>query len=79
MATVNPPGRANYEPNSWGADVGRPREDPAGFVSTPTVETGPKRRLRADSFADHYSQARQFLSVKPPSNACTSLTLSCSS
>ena len=61
MATVNPPGRANYEPNSWGADLGGPREDPAGFTSTPTVETGPKRRLRAESFADHYSQARQFL------------------
>ena len=28
MAFVNPVGRANYEPNSWGADGG-PREDPA--------------------------------------------------
>jgi catalase len=66
MATVNPPGRANYEPNSWGAGAGGPREDPAGFVSTPTVEDGPKRRLRAESFADHYSQARQFLVSQTP-------------
>ena len=46
--------------------AGGPGEDPAGFVSTPTVETGPKRRLRADSFADHYSQARQFLDQPNP-------------
>jgi catalase len=29
-------------------------------VSYAAEEAGPKRRLRADSFADHYSQARQF-------------------
>ncbi len=66
MATVNPAGRANYEPNSWGPDAGGPREQPDGFTSTPTVETGAKRRLRADSFADHYSQARQFLISQTP-------------
>jgi catalase len=61
MATVNPQTRANYEPNSWSADVGGPREDPAGgFRTYPETEAGPKRRLRAESFADHYSQARQF-------------------
>ncbi len=31
-----------------------------GFTSFADVEEGPKRRLRAESFADHYSQARQF-------------------
>jgi catalase len=57
MAIRNPRGRINYEPNSWGG----PREDPArGFVSFAAEEAGPKRRLRAESFADHYSQARQF-------------------
>ncbi|HET8758531.1 MAG TPA: catalase [Solirubrobacteraceae bacterium] len=57
MAMRNPRGRINYEPNSWGG----PREDPArGFVSLAAEEAGPKRRLRAESFADHYSQARQF-------------------
>jgi catalase len=61
MAMVNPVTRANYEPNSWpGAEAG-PREDPdGGYRSFPEEVAGPKRRLRADSFADHYSQARQF-------------------
>jgi catalase len=61
MALTNPAGRANYEPNSWEGPAGGPREDPAaGFTSLPAQEAGPKRRLRAESFADHYSQARQF-------------------
>ena len=60
MAMVNPKGRANYEPNSWGA-AGGPRESPeAGYQSYPAEETGPKRRARSETFADHYSQARQF-------------------
>jgi catalase len=61
MAMVNPASRVNYEPNSWpGAEAG-PREDPGGGYRTYQEEVaGPKRRLRADSFADHYSQARQF-------------------
>ena len=51
-------GRANYQPNSW--DEG-PRESPAkGFVSYAAKVEGPKLRVRAESFADHYSQARQF-------------------
>ena len=29
MAMHNPKGRANYEPNSWGGEMGGPREDPA--------------------------------------------------
>jgi catalase len=61
MTTVNPVTRANYEPNSWSAQEGGPREDPpSGFHTYPAAETGPKRRLRPESFADHYSQARQF-------------------
>ena len=61
MAMVNPKGRANYEPNSWGGAMGGPREDPArGFESFPAQEAGEKRRIRPESFADHYSQARQF-------------------
>jgi catalase len=58
MAMHNPVGRANYQPNSW--DEG-PRESPErGFTPFPSVEQGEKRRLRSESFADHYSQARQF-------------------
>ena len=54
-----PVGRANYEPNSLAARG--PRESPGqGFVPFADIEQGPKRRLRAESFADHYSQARQF-------------------
>jgi catalase len=61
MAMLNPRGRVNFEPNSYtGAERG-PREDPAGgFPSFAADEGGPKRRLRASSFADHYSQAGQF-------------------
>jgi catalase len=61
MAMGNPVTRANYEPNSWEGAEGGPREDPVrGFTSFPEETGGPKRRLRAESFADHYSQARQF-------------------
>jgi catalase len=58
MAMRNPVGHVNYQPNSFGEG---PRESPQrGFTSFAEVEQGPKRRLRAESFADHYSQARQF-------------------
>jgi catalase len=58
MAMRNPVGRANYQPNSWGEG---PREDPArGTRSFREPIDGTKSRLRPESFADHYSQARQF-------------------
>ncbi|MEZ5667677.1 MAG: catalase [Alphaproteobacteria bacterium] len=61
MAMANPQGRANYEPNSWGGAEGGPREDPnTGFRSFEAAVTGPRRRVRSETFADHYSQARQF-------------------
>ncbi len=59
--TMNvPAGRVSYEPNSFTGDERGPREDPDGFTSFPAVEGGEKRRIRPSSFADHYSQARQF-------------------
>lgn len=59
MAMHNPSGRANYEPNSW--KDGGPRADAeAGFTSYPEEIAGEKRKVRAELFADHYSQARQF-------------------
>lgn len=58
MAFRNPRGRVNYEPNSW--DDGGPREAADGFRSYPEEIAGPKRRIRPESFSDHYSQARQF-------------------
>ncbi len=58
MAMRNPAGRTNYQPNSWGEG---PRPDmKRGFRSYDAEENGPKTRLRSESFADHYSQARQF-------------------
>jgi catalase len=61
MAMVNPVTRANYEPNSWPGAEGGPREDPHhGYRSYHAEEGGAKRRMRPASFADHYSQARQF-------------------
>ncbi|MGB0114123.1 MAG: catalase [Ilumatobacteraceae bacterium] len=66
MAMTNPTTRANYEPNSWG-EQGGPREDPsAGFTSFPEAVTGDKRRVRPESFADHFSQARQFHASQTP-------------
>jgi catalase len=66
MAYVNPKGRANYEPNSWGKQGG-PREDPQrGYASFPAEVAGPKLRVRAELFADHYSQARQFYLSQTP-------------
>ncbi|MDF8333774.1 catalase [Novosphingobium sp. HBC54] len=67
MAVRNPKGRANYEPNSWGPVSGGPREDPArGITSFAEQAEGPKQRLRPESFADHYSQARQFFISQTP-------------
>lgn len=64
MAMRNPVGRANYEPNSFGEG---PRESPRrGFRSFAEAEEGQKVRLRAESFADHYSQARQFFDSQTP-------------
>ena len=54
-----PKGRVNYEPNSL--DGGAPRENPTrGFASHPEQIDSTKQRKRAETFADHYSQARMF-------------------
>ncbi|MGN6303562.1 MAG: catalase [Mesorhizobium sp.] len=64
MAMRNPVGRVNYEPNSFGEG---PRESPQqGFRSFAEAEEGQKVRLRAESFADHYSQARLFFNSQTP-------------
>ena len=58
MQTAPRAGRVNYEPNGWAEG---PRADPLeGYVSYKVPVTGEKTRLRPASFADHYSQARQF-------------------
>ncbi len=59
MQMERPKGRVAYEPNTLDPDG--PRESAtAGFRSAVTAETGDKGRIRAESFGDHYSQARQF-------------------
>lgn len=64
MAMHNPKGRANYEPNSWGQG---PRENPQrGYRHYEEALEGRKTRERGELFADHYSQARQFLMSQTP-------------
>jgi catalase len=67
MTVALPTGRVSYEPNSFTGDERGPREDPAaGFTTFAATESGEKRRLRPSSFADHYSQARQFFRSQMP-------------
>jgi catalase len=58
MQMAQPTGRVAYEPNSLSDNS--PRELPGGFHGAAVTETGPVGRIRAESFADHYSQARLF-------------------
>jgi len=54
-----PKGRVSYEPSSLSATS--PRENPhAGYQSFAEEVRGPKVRHRSETFADHFSQARQF-------------------
>ncbi|MBA8878305.1 catalase [Phyllobacterium myrsinacearum] len=68
-----PKGRANYEPNSLSDhnEEGGPRECPVTGFSTfegrsEHGEQGDKLRIRAELFADHYSQARLFWHSQQP-------------
>jgi catalase len=80
MQMAVPKGRANYEPNSLDEsdrdpEGGGPRECPmtgfTSFAGQPDAdEQGDKLRIRAESFADHYSQARMFFrSLAAPEQA----------
>jgi catalase len=62
MQTQVPKGRVAYEPNSLDADSAPTgRETPLGFRSFAEPSgAGGKGRIRAESFADHYSQPRMF-------------------
>ncbi|UFA51520.1 catalase [Deinococcus radiophilus] len=64
--TINP-GRVAYRPASL--DGGSPLEvprDQGGFVSYPEPVSGEKLRVRAESFADHFGQARLFWNSMTP-------------
>ena len=54
-------GRVSYEPNSLGGGcpMQRPWEQ-GGFVSYPAKMAGEKKRIRSETFADHFSQAALF-------------------
>ncbi len=54
-----PKGRVAYEPSSLAPDSARENQR-LGFRSFAAVEPGDKGRLRPETFADHYSQPRQF-------------------
>jgi len=73
MQMLQSKGRANYEPNSLGdaGEIAGPRECPAsGFKSFEEDVQGQKLRVRPESFADHYSQARLFFrSLHPAEQA----------
>jgi catalase len=63
MQMARPKGRVAYEPSSLAADS--PRESPVqGFVSAAETDrataSDDKSRVRPESFADHYTQARLF-------------------
>jgi catalase len=68
MQTLVPTGRANYEPNSLdlaGESPG-PRPTTDGYTTYPETLEGPKVRVRSETFADHYSQARMFFRSQTP-------------
>ncbi len=59
MQMARPLGRIAYEPSSLAADSAR--ESPSlGFRSAVIAENGERGRVRSETFADHYSQARLF-------------------
>jgi catalase len=58
MQTAIHTGRVSYSPSSLESDS--PRQDPRGLTSYAETMNGDKRKVRSESFADHFSQARQF-------------------
>jgi catalase len=62
-----PVNQTSYEPNS--IDGGWPKEKPVekgGFASYLETLQGDKRRVRAESFKDHFSQAKLFYNSQSP-------------
>ena len=59
MQMAVPPGQVNYEPSSLGPDIKHESQE-RGYTSFAAPEEGEQLRIRPESFADHYSQARLF-------------------
>ncbi|CAN7272752.1 catalase [Knoellia sp. LjRoot47] len=67
MQTSPQRGRAAYEPNSFTGEDRGPREAGSdGHVPFAAPVEGETRRIRAESFKDHYSQGRQFWLSQTP-------------
>ena len=54
-----PKGQVNYEPSTVGPDIARGNLE-RGYNTFPAEEAGEQLRIRPESFADHYTQARMF-------------------
>ena len=64
MQMQQPKGRVAYEPSSLAVDSAR--ESAVGFRSFAVVNAGERGRVRPETFADHYSQARMFYRSQSP-------------
>ncbi len=61
MQMQQPKGRVNYEPSSLQQDTPRASQAVGTRAFAEQADDGVKGRVRAESFADHFSQARMFL------------------
>jgi catalase len=61
-----PKGRVNYEPSSLQGRHARALRRRGAFATLPRPTMAVKGRVRAESFADHYSQARMFYRSQSP-------------
>ena len=66
MQMGRPKGRVMYEPASLDEDPKTARATAGGFRSATVPASGQRTRLRPESFADPYSQARQFYRSQQP-------------
>lgn len=65
MQMMVPRGRVNYQPNTLAAHTAREAPE-SGFRSFAAPLEGTKIRARSETFADHFSQARQFFFSQTP-------------
>jgi catalase len=54
-----PKGQVNYEPSTLGPDIAHESAD-KGYRAFPAEEAGEQLRIRPETFADHFTQARMF-------------------
>jgi catalase len=59
MQMAVPKGQVNYEPSTLGPDIAHESAE-RGYTTFPATEAGEQHRVRPETFADHYTQARMF-------------------